>query len=310
MVGLKGSLRERLEEAVRLVCTEVSEDEVAGFIALYEKAGVKLLPSAVDFFKQYGGAYRNSYIMLKDPKFNKEVSLNCFGTITDFYYSYAYDPKEIEKDMLRRLDWAMDDIDMVKEFAKQEVGKDGRLYCVYDFKEEIDVFHTPAEILESYLGNNPPIGVDWMPVKTKYDWEEDSMYRIEADNFKLDLAPMVHEEDLSCPVNTSLRVEVFSYSFSADSLIDIDVHDLGRFAIQLNDLYKNLKGIAKLEAPYGDSQILLSASAGGHIRISGCIDNEDAYGYRQKLFFENEIDQTYIKDFAKALFAAFRGYAE
>ena len=57
MIELKGTLIERLNEAVRLVCTPVSEEEVAGFIALYKKAGVELLPSAIDYFKQYGGAY-------------------------------------------------------------------------------------------------------------------------------------------------------------------------------------------------------------------------------------------------------------
>ncbi len=185
MIELKGTLKEKVEEAVRLVCTEVSEEEVAGFIQLYEKAGVKLLPSAIEFFKQYGGAYRNDYIMLKDPTFNNEISLECFNTITDFYYSGNYDPEKTEKDMLRRLEWAMEEIDTVRDFAKQAVcpigefgyyypatvyiGEDGRLYCVYEFQETIDVFNTPAEILESFLGNNPPIGVDKMPIKTDYE---------------------------------------------------------------------------------------------------------------------------------------------
>ena len=45
MIELTGTLLERLEQAVRLVCTEVSQEEVDGIIALYRKAGVKLLPS-------------------------------------------------------------------------------------------------------------------------------------------------------------------------------------------------------------------------------------------------------------------------
>ena len=185
MIELTGTLLERLEQAVRLVCTEVSQEEVDGFIALYRKAGVKLLPSAIEFFKQYGGAYRNSYIMLTDPKYNQEISLHCFDTITNFYYSYAFDPGESEKEALRQFDWAMDDLAQVKAFAGQEVcpigmigyyypayvyiGTDGRLYCVYDFKDEIEVFHTPAEILEGYLRNNISIGVDNMPIRTQYD---------------------------------------------------------------------------------------------------------------------------------------------
>ena len=52
MIELSGTLIERLNEAIRLVCTPVSEKEVAGFIALYEKAGIELLPSAIDYFPE------------------------------------------------------------------------------------------------------------------------------------------------------------------------------------------------------------------------------------------------------------------
>ena len=184
MFELKGTLIERLNEAIKLVCTPVSDEEVAGFIALYKKAGIELLPQAIGFYKQYGGAYRNSYIMLTNPEYNKEISLNCFDTITDFYYSYKFNPAEIEKEMLRRLDEAMDDIEAVKEFAGQNVcpvaeigytypaivyiGEDSRLYCIYEWTEDIEVFDTPAEIFETYLRNNVPIGVDKMPIKLKY----------------------------------------------------------------------------------------------------------------------------------------------
>ena len=185
MIELKGSLKERVDEAVRLVCTEVTQEEVDNFRTLYEKAGIKLFPSSIEFFKKYGGAYRNSYIMLKDAKYNKDISLNCFSNITDYYYSYAFNPKESEKEALRRLDFAMDWITEMREFAGVEVhpiaeigyyypadvyiGEDGRLYCLYEFKDEFEVHDTPAEILEPYLKNNIHIGVDRMPIKTKYD---------------------------------------------------------------------------------------------------------------------------------------------
>ena len=184
MIEVKGSLKERIDEAVRLVCAPVSEEKVAAFVALYEKASIRLLPSAIEFFRKYGGFYHDSYIMLKDPTFNKDLYLDCYY-VSATSNSDDYDPVKVEKDMLNRLDGEMDDIEMVREFAKQEVcpiaeigyyypasvyiGEDGKLYCIFNWKEEIEVFNTPEEILESYLGNNPPIGVDKMPIRTRYD---------------------------------------------------------------------------------------------------------------------------------------------
>ena len=136
------------------------------------------------------------------------------------------------------------------------------------------------------------------------------MYRIKTDCFLLEFTPVVHENDLSEPVNTSLMVKVFSFDYSANSLMDIDVRDLGKFAVDLNDLYENLKGTAKLNEPYGKSQVIFTAVTYGHIRISGCIDNGNAHGFTQKLYFENEIDQTYLKEFSKKLFADYSKYSE
>ena len=39
------------------------------------------------------------------------------------------------------------------------VGGDGRLYCVYEYKEEIDVFTAPEEIIANQLGNHMPIAI-------------------------------------------------------------------------------------------------------------------------------------------------------
>ena len=185
MIELTGTLKERVEEAVRLVCTEISQEEIDNFCALYEKAGIKLFSASIDFFKKYGGAYRNSYIVLEDSRYNKEISLHCFDNITDFYYSYKFAPEEIEKEALRRLDFAMDSIKEMREFAGVDVhpiaeigyyypadvyiGENGKLYCLYEFKDEFEVHDTPAEILEPYLKNNIPIGVDRMPVKTNFE---------------------------------------------------------------------------------------------------------------------------------------------
>ena len=77
------------------------------------------------------------------------------------------------------------------------------------------------------------------------------MYRLELENFCVEFNPTIHENDLPFPVNTSLNIKVFSYGFSADAVMDIDVRGLADFAISLNRLYETLKGSAILETPYG-----------------------------------------------------------
>lgn len=169
MIKLEGTLIERLEKAVSLVCTEVTAEQLQHFYDIYEKVGIKPLEAAVEFFKKYGGAYRESYIMLSDPKYNTAVFFRCYGN----------DEKS------DNLDYALQYIDLIKEKAQQEVcpvgligfdipaevyvGENGLLYCIYEFKEEIDTFESIAQILEYYLKNHVPIGVDRKPVRKSYD---------------------------------------------------------------------------------------------------------------------------------------------
>ncbi|MBR1700449.1 MAG: hypothetical protein IJ716_00690 [Lachnospiraceae bacterium] len=72
---------------------------------------------------------------------------------------------------------------------------------------------------------------------------------------------------------------------------------------------ENLAGCARLEEPYGvHNYIEFYAETGGHIRVKG-IMNSMRYGYEQELSFENEIDQTYLKDFTFGLLADFSKYS-
>ena len=75
MIELQGTLKERLEKAIELVSTEVTKEEIENFKNIYEKANIKLSQAAIDFYKKYGGVYRNKYVLLNDPTFNKEF---CF----------------------------------------------------------------------------------------------------------------------------------------------------------------------------------------------------------------------------------------
>ncbi len=187
------------------------------------------------------------------------------------------------------------------------VGENGLLYCVYEFQDEIEVFHTPSEIFESYLKGNVPVGIDNKPIKQYFPRE----YKIETDVFRLKLEPIVHERDLSEVINTSLMIEVSSYDFSAKTMLDIDVRDLAEFAAGLQALYEMLHGSVKLTVPYVDEcYIEFSADKLGHIRVNGFIDNGNRFGFTQKLQFQNEIDQTRLKEFAKRLCADFGSFAK
>lgn len=168
MIQLNGTLIERLETAVQLVCAAVTEEQVQHFHEIYRRAGIEPSAAAAEFFKKYGGAYRENYIVLPDPKYNKAVFFRCYGN----------------DEKTDNLDYAMQNIDMVTDVAEQNVcpvaligydipadvyvGENGLLYCLYEFKEEIDCFESPAQILEYYLKNQVPTGVDRKPADGKY----------------------------------------------------------------------------------------------------------------------------------------------
>ena len=301
MLELTGTLKERLDEAIRLAHTDVTEEELAHFRSLYAKAKIPLLPSAEAFYRQYGGVFRNHYIVLTDAQFNKDVSLNFYAGIS-----------ASEKEALRRLDDAMIDIEVVREFAKQEVcpvadigysypavvyvGENGLLYCAYDFKDEIDVFKTPSEILEPYLKGNIPVGIDERPMKTSNP-QARRIYQIRTENFSLQFEPIGFDKPL-LKNREKLRVSVKSHGFSADVILNISSSELKDFAADLNAFYETLKGGAELEEIRGHSRFSFSSTACGHICVFIAIEQDG-----HELSFGNSFDQTFLKDFSNALFA-------
>ena len=169
VIILIGTKKERINEAFRLSYTDVGKGEHEHFCNIYEKVGIRLLPAAESFYKQYGGVFRNHYVELDKPEFNKDLILFFYADLGETMW-----PHEME----RRFEIAMLDIDNVRAFAGQEVcpvgdigfyyppvvyvGEDGRLYCVYEYKDEIDVYNTPAEIMADQLGNHMPVSLkEW-----------------------------------------------------------------------------------------------------------------------------------------------------
>lgn len=165
-IELTGTKKERINEAFRLAYTVVSDQELGHFREVYEKVGIPLLPAAERVYKRYGGVFRHHYIELDEPVYNNDIFL--------FFYADLKDTRWPDE-MKRRFEEAMYDIDLVREFAGQEVcpigdigfyyppvvyvGKDGLLYCIYEYKEEIDVFTTPEEIIADQLSNHMPVAL-------------------------------------------------------------------------------------------------------------------------------------------------------
>ena len=133
---------------------------------------------------------------------------------------------------------------------------------------------------------------------------------IESENFLLELSPSVYEEDFSSPVNIRLGIKVSSYGFSADSVMDTGIREMTDFVMQLKEMYEKLNGSAELSEPYGISYVKFLAKAGGHISVWGRISNKSSFGFEQELTFDNEIDQTYIKDFVYGLCSDFEKYCQ
>ena len=76
------------------------------------------------------------------------------------------------------------------------------------------------------------------------------MYKLETENFSLELLPGIHQDSFPYPKANSLRVKVSSLGFSADSIMDIDDIALSDFAVNLYELYETLSGSVRLEEPY------------------------------------------------------------
>ena len=132
-------------------------------------------------------------------------------------------------------------------------------------------------------------------------------YRLESENFRLELNPVSYENELDSPVNTAIGVKLSSYGFSAESELLVNVRMLKSFAVDLKQMFEELQGSARIEEPYGEKSFIeFTLATGGHIKVKGAIDNKAAYGYTQSLSFENEIDQTHLKDFCEKLFTDYK----
>ena len=126
------------------------------------------------------------------------------------------------------------------------------------------------------------------------------MYTIKTENFILTLTPVAN----------SVMIDVWSEGFSAESCFDTEEALISDFASQLNEMYQKLDGSAIIQDLYEtDSYIEFIAQKRGHITVRGKI-TRSRNRHTQQLTFENEIEQTYLRDFVSALTADYAKYAE
>lgn len=122
-------------------------------------------------------------------------------------------------------------------------------------------------------------------------------YRLITNDFALEVELKVFEEDINIPTNSILNIKIRSDGFSAVTTMDIDIKMFRKFAKELSDVYTLLQGCAKLKETYGSSFIAFKAMPNGHIFVNGVVNKLCGNGHEQELKFENEFDQTYLKNF-------------
>ena len=126
------------------------------------------------------------------------------------------------------------------------------------------------------------------------------MYRIKTENFILTLTPVVN----------SVMINVWSEGFSAESCFDTEEALIADFVSQLNEMYQKLDGSAIIQDLYEtDSYIEFIAQKRGYIAVRGQI-TWSRNRHTQQLTFENEVEQTYLRDFVSALTADYAKNAE
>lgn len=133
-------------------------------------------------------------------------------------------------------------------------------------------------------------------------------YKLITENFTFECEIKILEKDILIPTNSILNVKVNSDNFTASTTLDIDISMFSSFTNDLLNIYNSLKGTAIIKEPYGSNFIEFIAKNNGHIYVKGKINNLCRNGYNQELNFENEFDQTFLKEFAYDIYNECKKY--
>ena len=131
---------------------------------------------------------------------------------------------------------------------------------------------------------------------------------LKTDNFEISMDLEIFEGDISYPTNTIMRVAVQSGDFSARTSMDIDIKEFAQFVSNLVNIYETLSDEAIIEEPYGQKMYISFIGNGrGHISVKGYLYSSNN-GYEQRLEFENDIDQTDLRNFCYELKNSYEKY--
>lgn len=123
------------------------------------------------------------------------------------------------------------------------------------------------------------------------------MYELRTENFvmRLDFDNMKNDA-LSEYVKVLLYIK--SDNFSAAANIEFEKYILVSFSDELCDLYEKLEGKALLDEEYGQASFVsFEGNGNGHFMVKGRLMETGKYGNRQYMEFENDIEQSYLKEF-------------
>ena len=107
------------------------------------------------------------------------------------------------------------------------------------------------------------------------------------------------ESEINLNTNALCRVDVTSGDFCGATQFNMDISQLGKFSVQIKNMYQSLYGNALLKETYGSSFVQVVATSGGHFEVSGSINLPHPH---HLLEFRFDIDQTMIRDFSNKLF--------
>lgn len=111
-----------------------------------------------------------------------------------------------------------------------------------------------------------------------------------------------YEKDISmdAPISGTIRISIKSDKYAAKSYLDLYHKDFVNFLIDIINLWKSLKtGNAIIKEPYGYEQYVEFISKNGKFTIKGKLVDQDFRNF--KIEFEEVVDQSYMKDFIKAI---------